>query len=567
MKKMLIAVLTVITAIAVIAPLSACAGGHKHSYGEWITTESPTCTEDGERYRECSCGDKQTEKLPATGHSGGDWISDATGHKKVCTVCGEDFAESAHTFADGKCSVCGYKEQAPAALLFELNEDGNGYTVTGMADTGTIVDIPATHEDLPVVAIGDEAFSGSDITSATIPDSVKIIGDKAFLECTSLLNIDLGGVESIGEYAFQNTAITELNIPTSLTNIGYCAFSKTPKLKYVDIPETVTTVASYAFWNSGLEKVKINGSTSKWDSGYNSEFYQCYNIKEAVLGANVGKYVYYKFEDCSNLEKYVTENSTLFSSANGMLFNKDMTKLIVCPKGIVNAVIPEGVTELNGTTYQEDVSFKSCTKLETVTLPDSMLTIGKNSFNGCGLKQINIPDSVTKIDKSAFENCKSLRNVHIGKGCTTVYNNPFQGCPALDTLTVNEENTKYKSINNNLMQIYNGQACYLQRVNIKGEIPEGTHCIRSYAFADCNAESIVIPASMIEIEISAFSKCTNLKTVTFKGTDGWTVTGNGQSYPSNAVSMDVTNAETNATNLVTTYTKYIWRTEYHMHFQ
>ena len=42
---------------------------HKHSYGEWQTTKPATCTEDGEKERVCECGDKQTEKIPATGHT------------------------------------------------------------------------------------------------------------------------------------------------------------------------------------------------------------------------------------------------------------------------------------------------------------------------------------------------------------------------------------------------------------------------------------------------------------------------------------------------------------------
>ena len=63
---------------------------HKHSYGEWQTTKPATCTEDGEKERVCECGDKQTEKIPATGHTfvegAEEYIQDGVKYLE-CSVC------------------------------------------------------------------------------------------------------------------------------------------------------------------------------------------------------------------------------------------------------------------------------------------------------------------------------------------------------------------------------------------------------------------------------------------------------------------------------------------------
>ena len=79
MKKVLM--LLALT-MALVLCLAACGGGsaHTHQYGEWSTAKNATCTEDGIKTRHCSCGEKQTEVIPSTGHNYVDG---------ECTNCGD----------------------------------------------------------------------------------------------------------------------------------------------------------------------------------------------------------------------------------------------------------------------------------------------------------------------------------------------------------------------------------------------------------------------------------------------------------------------------------------------
>lgn len=89
-------------------------------------------------------------------------------------------------------------------------------------------------------------------------------------------------------------------------------------------------------------------------------------------------------------------------------------------------------------------------------------------------------------------------------------------------------------------------------------LSNGLKNIKNYAFSYCSSlKNITIPQSVTNIKNLAFSGCSNLKTITFENTEGWFI-----AYSSDATtgtSIDVTNASTNATNLVTTYRSLYWK--------
>lgn len=72
---------TILSLVLIVALLIAFAGceKHTHEYSEWKVEKAATCTETGKKYRECDCGDRQYEDIPALGHNFVDG---------VCTVCG-----------------------------------------------------------------------------------------------------------------------------------------------------------------------------------------------------------------------------------------------------------------------------------------------------------------------------------------------------------------------------------------------------------------------------------------------------------------------------------------------
>ncbi len=150
-------------------------------------------------------------------------------------------------------------------------------------------------------------------------------------------------------------------------------------------------------------------------------------------------------------------------------------------------------------------TFYGCSSLTSVTIPDSVTSIGSEAFRGCsGLKSVTIPEGVTSIGSSAFSGCSSLTSVTIPEGVTSIDYYAFSGCSGLTNVNIPEG---VMSIGHRAFDGCSG----LTSVSI----PEGVTTIDSYAFSDCSGlTSVTIPDSVTSIGQGAFRGCNSLTSVT-----------------------------------------------------
>ena len=121
-----------------------------------------------------------------------------------------------------------------------------------------------------VTGIGEGAFCYfTELTSVSLPGSLKSIGAYAFRGCSSLKSVVIpDSVTSIGEGAFYRcTALTTATVSNSVSRISYGTFMSCENLISVTIPNSVKSIGEKAFYNCGsLTDVYYKGSAAQWNA-------------------------------------------------------------------------------------------------------------------------------------------------------------------------------------------------------------------------------------------------------------------------------------------------------------
>jgi hypothetical protein len=242
-------------------------------------------------------------------------------------------------------------------------------------------------------------YPGGKAGSYTIPNSVTNIGDLAFSYCTRLASLTVGtSVTSIGHYAFKDCfRLANVTLGNSVASIGDAAFSSCSSLTGVTIPNSVTSIGNYEFENCfSLRSVTIGSSAA---SIGDFAFDGCYGLTSITIPKGVTSIGYNPFYLCPSLSAITVDtDNPVYSSLDGVLFNKSQSTLLQCPGGKAGSyTVPRSVTSIGA------AAFASCSSLTSVTIPNSVASIGNLAFEDCdGLLSVYFRGNAPSLGWNVF---------------------------------------------------------------------------------------------------------------------------------------------------------------------
>lgn len=473
-------------------------GAHTHSFGAWTVVKAPTCTEAGSRERVCSCGEKESESV------------DATGHKEVIDAATSATCDKTGLTEGKHCSKCNtvlikQTEIPKIAHTYDNNDDA---TCNGC---GYVRNINCKHTHTQTLYAKEATCTEAGLTEG-----------KKCLDCGETL-IAQTTLPALNHTAERALAVAPTCTETGLTEGFYCS-----RCNEVLITQTVLDALGHT------EAIDEAVEPTCTDSGYTEGKYcsVCGEVfKEQTEIAPKGHTeVTDEAVEPTCTEKGLTEGSHCSVCNEVLVAQKEISA-----KGHVEDLWiidkPASKTE-DG---KKHVSCSVCGKLikEEIIYAGSVGLAYSASGNTCSITGIGtcndtdivIPKyidgyAVTAIDYKAFRNNKNVTSLTFGNNVKNISYFAFSGCESLKNVYFTgtlEEWIKIDRIGVGSSPMCNGADLYIGGALVKDlVIPGNIKIIDECAFEGCTSlESVTFNDGVTNIYANAFYNCHSLKKVTF----------------------------------------------------
>ena len=400
----------------------------------------------------------------------------------------------------------------------------NGSTVRWELDQSKGLLLLEGKGEMQDFAPDDERWKGMKdrISTVAVGEGITSIGDNAFAECQSLTNVQMGSsVETIGDSAFCNCGkLEDFKVAAGVREIGETAFMRCLKLKDITVDSanehfkvgacgelidkscarliTFPVVASFAHpvYDVPADVTEIGRAA----------FYCCYKMRIVGIHKNVKHIGAGAFIQCNALTDIaVSVSNPYYSEEDGILYDKEKTRLISCPSAFIGktVAVPPTVTEIG------DYAFVKCRNLTAVNLPSSVKKIGYGAFYGCGkLKTVSLSEGLECIEGFAFTACKELSSQTLPASLESIGESAFMDCISLKSVCMSGEK---------LEQI--GKYAFVRCRALKNlTFAPSVRSIGDRAFLDCQAlREVDLPRQLTSMGGMAFAYCRDLNRVKLPG--------------------------------------------------
>lgn len=392
--------------------------------------------------------------------------------------------------------------------------------------------------------VSSSMFKGcTKLATVTLCDDVSEIGDTAFSGCTSLKEINLNKVATVGSKSFEKCSVLAkitIGNPDITFHVYGDSFTGVTGASFA-VPENTVLKADGGILYSGTklvlsidsraDVVVLKGTTEIAPNAFrNNTSVETITLPESVEIING----YNTFNGCTNLRSINLENVTRFETNE--IYDKESqdtfkgTAITELKLSYAAAKVFRSMTKLTKVTFVgeyavvENEAFKGCTALTTIE--GNVVEVYDSAFNGCtsltsfdafknltearlsafantGFTELVLPDSLVTIGNQAFNGCKKLTSVTLSNSVVNYGSSVFGSCTALTQVTFGSNMASVP------MQMFSGCTALESIV-----IPDGVTTICKEAFKGCTAlTSVTIPDSVKTIEDGAFKGCIKLATI------------------------------------------------------